>query len=44
MKKGNKDPSPMVQLSVEDTTKESKVGIHLHRPSEGLNNYSVHLP
>uniref|UniRef100_A0A8K9Y6C1 Extended synaptotagmin-like protein 1a n=1 Tax=Oncorhynchus mykiss TaxID=8022 RepID=A0A8K9Y6C1_ONCMY len=24
MKKGNKDPSPMVQLSVEDTTKESK--------------------
>ncbi|KAJ8265672.1 hypothetical protein COCON_G00147710 [Conger conger] len=24
MKKGNKDPSPMVQLSVQDTTKESK--------------------
>uniref|UniRef100_A0A8C7DHS9 Extended synaptotagmin 1 n=1 Tax=Oncorhynchus kisutch TaxID=8019 RepID=A0A8C7DHS9_ONCKI len=41
MKKGNKDPSPMVQLSVEDTTKESKVGIHPHRPSEGLNYYGV---
>ena len=27
MKKGNKDPSPMVQLSVQDTTKESKVSL-----------------
>uniref|UniRef100_A0A674B827 Extended synaptotagmin 1 n=1 Tax=Salmo trutta TaxID=8032 RepID=A0A674B827_SALTR len=25
MKKGNKDPSPMVQLSVQDTTKESRI-------------------
>lgn len=25
MRKGNKDPSPMVQISIEDTTRESKV-------------------
>ncbi|XP_060793413.1 extended synaptotagmin-1 [Neoarius graeffei] len=31
MKKGNKDPSPLVQLSVQDTTKES-------RTSSGTNN------
>lgn len=29
MRKGNKDPSPMVQISVQDTTKESKVRIKL---------------
>lgn len=27
MKKGNKDPSPLVQLSVQDTTKESRVSL-----------------
>lgn len=27
MKKGNKDPNPMVQLSVQDVTRESKVTV-----------------
>lgn len=27
MRKGNKDPSPMVQISIQDATKESKVRI-----------------
>lgn len=27
MKKGNKEPSPMVQLSVQDLTRESRVGL-----------------
>lgn len=30
MKKGNKEPSPMVQLSVQDITRESKVSPHKH--------------
>lgn len=25
MRKGNKDPSPMVQISIQDTTRESRV-------------------
>lgn len=29
MRKGNKDPSPVVQISIQDTTKESKVRIKL---------------
>lgn len=27
LKKGNKEPNPMVQLSVQDVTQESKVGV-----------------
>lgn len=27
LKKGNKEPNPMVQLSVQDVTRESKVGV-----------------
>uniref|UniRef100_A0AAR2K8C1 Extended synaptotagmin-like protein 1a n=1 Tax=Pygocentrus nattereri TaxID=42514 RepID=A0AAR2K8C1_PYGNA len=32
MKKGNKDPSPMVQLSVQDTTKESRTVYGTNNP------------
>uniref|UniRef100_A0A8B9HUJ1 Extended synaptotagmin-like protein 1a n=1 Tax=Astyanax mexicanus TaxID=7994 RepID=A0A8B9HUJ1_ASTMX len=32
MKKGNKDPSPMVQLSVQDTTKESRTTYGTNNP------------
>ncbi|KAJ8397069.1 hypothetical protein AAFF_G00011230 [Aldrovandia affinis] len=32
MKKGNKDPSPMVQLSVQDTTKESRTCYGTNNP------------
>uniref|UniRef100_A0A8C6T7C6 Extended synaptotagmin-like protein 1a n=2 Tax=Neogobius melanostomus TaxID=47308 RepID=A0A8C6T7C6_9GOBI len=33
MRKGNKDPSPMVQISVQDTTKESKTCYGTSNPS-----------
>nr|XP_015199643.1 PREDICTED: extended synaptotagmin-1 [Lepisosteus oculatus] len=32
LKKGNKDPSPMVQLSVQDTTRESRTCYGTHNP------------
>ncbi|XP_067448336.1 extended synaptotagmin-1 [Thunnus thynnus] len=32
MRKGNKDPSPMVQISVQDTTKESKTSYGTNNP------------
>ncbi|XP_046896617.1 extended synaptotagmin-1 [Hypomesus transpacificus] len=32
MKKGNKDPSPMVQLSIQDTTRESKTSYGTNNP------------
>ncbi|KAM3617703.1 uncharacterized protein V6R79_009942 [Siganus canaliculatus] len=32
MRKGNKDPSPMVQVSIQDTTKESKTCYGTHNP------------
>lgn len=34
MRKGNKDPSPMVQISIQDTTRESKV-------NEGFYHFSL---
>uniref|UniRef100_A0A8K9V4P6 Extended synaptotagmin-like protein 1a n=1 Tax=Oncorhynchus mykiss TaxID=8022 RepID=A0A8K9V4P6_ONCMY len=44
MKKGNKDPSPMVQLSVEDTTKESK-NINPYPPLSTCQSYPhIFLP
>ncbi|KAL4646178.1 extended synaptotagmin-1 [Arapaima gigas] len=35
LKKGNRDPSPMVQLSVQDTTKESKTCYGTNNPQWG---------
>ncbi|XP_062247709.1 extended synaptotagmin-1 [Platichthys flesus] len=32
MRKGNKDPSPIVQVSIQDTTKESKICYGTNRP------------